>query len=61
MDYAMDAGPAGCRLMETSLALVNTEVQVAADAGKPKCAPAANPPSPLTQTKLRRADIRNGG
>jgi hypothetical protein len=56
MDYATDAGPAGGRLMETSLALVNEKVQVAADAGMPKRAPAANPPSPLTQTKLR-----NGG
>ncbi len=47
--------------METSLALANAEVQVAAGAGKPNFAPAANPPSPLTQTKLRRADSRNGG
>ena len=54
MDYATDAGPAGRRLMETSLALVKAEVQVAADAGKPKRAPAANPPSPLTHMKLRR-------
>jgi hypothetical protein len=54
MDYATDAGPAGRRLMETTLTLLKVEVQVAADAGKPKCAPAANPPSPLTRMKLRR-------
>jgi len=54
MDYATDAGPASGRLMETRLALVKAEVQVAAGAGKPKSAPAANPPSPLTRTKLRR-------